>query len=63
MSNDPHKAAGHGHDPHPAPPSKKPKHGPGDCYGMPEKKFWRIVSLATLLTLGIVVSTVILVST
>ena len=65
MSHDAHKPAahGHGHDDHPEPPPKKPKHGPGDCYGMPQKKFWRIISGAALLTIGVVVTTVILLST
>lgn len=58
-----HPPAGHGHDAHP--PEKPPrvyKHGPSDCYGMPQKKFWRIVFGVGFLTAAIVVSTVILVN-
>ncbi len=53
------------HPAHPldhAKPPKKPCHGPGDCYGMPEKKFWRIIWIVTFVTMTIVISLVILVN-
>lgn len=57
--------SGHGaHDEHPPePPPKKACHGPFDCYGMSQKKFWRIVTFVTFLTLGVVASTVVLANT
>jgi hypothetical protein len=59
MSHDAHHG-GHHESPK---TSKRVCHGPGDCYGMPEKRFWRIVFVVASLTLVIVVSTVILVET
>ncbi len=55
MSHDAHK------DAHPEPPPRKMRNGPGNCYGMPEKRFWRIVFTVASLTLVLVVSTVVLV--
>jgi hypothetical protein len=58
MSHPPADDHGHG-APKPAP--KKACHGPHDCYGMPEKKFWRIVfgvSLLTAATVGTAVAMV-----
>lgn len=49
------------HDEHPAPAPKKKCHGPGDCYGMPEKRFWRIIFFVATLTMTVVATTVILV--
>jgi len=37
------------------------RNGPFNCYGMPEKRFWRIVFTVASLTLVFVVSTVVLV--
>lgn len=61
MSHNAQHGAGHGHDVHPEPPSRAPRNGPGNCYGMPEKKFWRIVFAVAFLTVVLVVSAVILV--
>ncbi len=58
MSHDAHGAS---HDAHPEPPPRKYCNGPGNCYGMPEKRFWRIVFTVASLTLAIVVSSVVLV--
>lgn len=56
-----HPPAAHGHDEHPPEkPRKAPRHGPNDCYGMPQKKFWRIVFGVGFLTASITVATVIL---
>lgn len=58
-----HPPAAHGHDAHPpAKPKKIPKHGPNDCYGMPQKKFWRIVFFVGGLTAAATVAIVILVN-
>ncbi len=59
-----HPPAAHGHDDaHPQEkPKKVPKHGPGDCYGMPQKKFWRIVFGVGFLTAAATVAVVILVN-
>lgn len=56
-----HSPSSHGHDDHaPAKPKKIPKHGPNDCYGMPQKKFWRIVFVVGGFTATLVVAAVIL---
>lgn len=51
------------HDTHAEPPPRKYCNGPGNCYGMPEKRFWRIVFVVASLTLVLVVSAVVLVET
>ncbi len=58
MSHPPSEDHGHG-APKAAP--KKACHGPHDCYGMPQKKFWRIVFGVTFVTATAVGTTVFLV--
>lgn len=59
-----HPPAAHGHDSHhaPAKPKKIPKHGPNDCYGMPQKKFWRIVFSVGAMSAAVTVAVVVLVN-
>lgn len=49
------------HDASNQPPPRVYRNGPFNCYGMPEKRFWRIVLMAASVTMIAVASTVVLV--
>jgi hypothetical protein len=46
---------------HPEPPPRKACNGPGNCYGMPEKRFWRIVFASAFLSMAAIVTSVVLI--